>query len=186
MQNANPPIASSTPYPIIILEGPDGAGKSTTAKWLQQALPSAIYMHFGPPQKEDEIAEFAAQLHALQFGSHATPLIVDRLYPSAPIYGSFLRNLSQRQCHELTWYFTNFCNSSKVILANHLPSISQVDFFLSSPQLEGIDIWAINAQYSSFPFRALKAPFTYVEIQRENDPPYLAVKMIMEAYRGLL
>jgi hypothetical protein len=73
---------------LIILEGPDGAGKSTLAAALGARLGREV-RHHGPYLGEAEIAaRYFADVADVLGGM---PLIVDRSWPSEPIYGAVHR-----------------------------------------------------------------------------------------------
>lgn len=77
---------------IIILEGPDGAGKTTLSRQLRERIPAlsnAIYAHEGPPPLNVNVLEHYASivLQADNF-EHA---IIDRLAMGETIYGPILR-----------------------------------------------------------------------------------------------
>ena len=80
---------------LIILEGPDGAGKTTLAKILTEVL-GAHYVHFGPlPKVRYGLARLyvEAMLRAL-WGD--TPVVMDRCWLSEPIYGQVFRQNEDR------------------------------------------------------------------------------------------
>jgi thymidylate kinase len=77
--------------PIVILEGPDGAGKSTLAKAIAKRL-KAVTSHHGAYEglPGDELARLYYQtlLPAL---SGVAPVVLDRAWHSEPIYGPIFR-----------------------------------------------------------------------------------------------
>ena len=77
--------------PITIFEGPDGAGKSTAAKWFAEKT-GARYVHLGAfPGVSDGLPRLyvEAMLPALQ-GYQA--VVLDRSWLSEPIYGAAFRD----------------------------------------------------------------------------------------------
>lgn len=94
---------------IIILEGPDGAGKSTLAKNLEDQLyndggedgASVTLLHNGPPQPFDTEPPFVAYLNqiagwaAIHGKYDNRHLIVDRLHIGEKVYGPIFRGESQ-------------------------------------------------------------------------------------------
>lgn len=74
---------------FIILEGCDGAGKSTLAKKLAECLPGATLEHRGPP-KQHPLVEYEAAVEWYRPGAGAH-VIADRWHWGEPIYGSLYR-----------------------------------------------------------------------------------------------
>lgn len=73
---------------IVILEGPDGGGKTTLARYLEQHH-GFKYIHTGPPRGEDLLEEYGYQLWRATYDSQ--PVVFDRLYLGERIYGPVLR-----------------------------------------------------------------------------------------------
>lgn len=82
---------------IIVLEGPDCAGKSTTAQWLKKTqYPDAIILKQGPPSG-DILERYLKPLEDLLTGDIVGPpriVIFDRWHVGELIYGPLLRNKS--------------------------------------------------------------------------------------------
>ena len=85
---------------IIILEGPDGAGKTTLSESLRQRLQSSHMVHVvkhGPYKgvASEDLCRiyFRAMTPALTFNDH---VIMDRSWLSEPIYGEVYRNGDNR------------------------------------------------------------------------------------------
>lgn len=76
---------------IIILEGPDGAGKTTLANQLHLLLPYSWRLHRGPLRR-DPFDEYEADLETWD---GYTPIICDRWHLGELIYGPILRGASQ-------------------------------------------------------------------------------------------
>lgn len=76
---------------IFIIEGPDGAGKTTLAHELKKHfLPFATYVHLGPPKPyEDVLHQYATVLYEASLNPRAT--IIDRLHIGESIYGPIIR-----------------------------------------------------------------------------------------------
>lgn len=73
---------------FILVEGPDGAGKTTLSKNLADAF-GYEYVHFSYPKNEAEAkALFNTYLTFIQTHDNC---VVDRMFPSTMIYGSVLR-----------------------------------------------------------------------------------------------
>jgi hypothetical protein len=71
----------------FIIEGPDGAGKTTYAKQLCDMLGMA-YHHEGPPPEGNVFA------HYRQLLEQPTPTVFDRLHLGELVYGPLLRKKS--------------------------------------------------------------------------------------------
>lgn len=86
---------------IIILEGPEGAGKTTLASMLADML-SFPYIHRSKPKDEKEKQEmYESYLQAVYSGQNA---IFDRCWYSEIVYGRIMRDQSYitvEQMHEL-------------------------------------------------------------------------------------
>lgn len=76
---------------IIILEGPDGAGKTTIAGKLKKRDPTAKYVHTGPPTRSNEnlLVTYAQVLYDALCRKENT--IIDRLHIGESIYGPIYR-----------------------------------------------------------------------------------------------
>ena len=74
---------------FILVEGPDGAGKTTLAKKLADAF-GYDYYHFSYPKDEAEaVALFDTYL---DFITTHDDCVVDRMFPSTMVYGDILRD----------------------------------------------------------------------------------------------
>jgi hypothetical protein len=73
---------------IIILEGPDGSGKTTLAKYLQSRH-DFQYVHTGPPTDNDLLEEYGRTLYDACRSSRN--VVIDRLHVGERIYGPQLR-----------------------------------------------------------------------------------------------
>lgn len=85
---------------IYLIEGPDGAGKTTLANQLVD-MSDGIYSHYSYPSSPEEAAKLPQYyLEALalmtgfsdQFGIN---YVVDRMWPSTIVYGDVLRGGSE-------------------------------------------------------------------------------------------
>ncbi len=75
---------------MIILEGPDGTGKSTLAEKLSQVLNLRVQHSGGPPKDPEDI--FRRQEAAQQWAILNAPVVLDRIpVISEQIYGPIIR-----------------------------------------------------------------------------------------------
>lgn len=78
---------------IVILEGPDGAGKTSVANALSDAFGECVVIHNGPETRTWE--EFGRQLEDADFRrDRGVSTIIDRSYLSEVIYGNAYRGES--------------------------------------------------------------------------------------------
>lgn len=78
--------------PTIVLEGPDGSGKTTCAKKLVERY-GFKYVHEGPPPAEcDRLAYYASKL--LAASRSKKPIIMDRMHLGEIVYGPICRGNS--------------------------------------------------------------------------------------------
>jgi thymidylate kinase len=75
--------------PHIVLEGPDGAGKTTLAKSLVETRGYA-YHHEGLPPAENMLIYYARQFQVV-IDAHERPVIFDRLHLGELVYGEIIR-----------------------------------------------------------------------------------------------
>lgn len=74
----------------IIVEGPDGAGKTTLIEELLKSYPGAISKHFGHIPNPDEYWSIYAE--AIEENNNKTVVIFDRSWYSDMVYGPVMRN----------------------------------------------------------------------------------------------
>jgi hypothetical protein len=80
---------------FIMLEGPDGAGKTTLSGQLQKLLPGSIYVHHGPAAGFTSQALSGAYMASMK-PAFAGDLVMDRGWLSEPIYGAVYRKAASR------------------------------------------------------------------------------------------
>lgn len=78
-------------YPVFVLEGPDGGGKTTLAKTLQAKL-GAHYLHSTYKFKGKMAAYHYAQLRKALRLAQTKPVVLDRWWPSEIVYGNTYRD----------------------------------------------------------------------------------------------
>lgn len=77
---------------IYIIEGPDGAGKTTLARSIKYASPGSSILHFEAPLTDKEADDYWLKyLEAIQCVNGNT-LIFDRSWYSDMVYGPVIRN----------------------------------------------------------------------------------------------
>lgn len=77
---------------IIIVEGPDGAGKTTHIRKLQQSHPGSVVKHFGTPKTAEEADNYwLVYLAAINASDPARLTIFDRCWLSDMVYGPVMR-----------------------------------------------------------------------------------------------
>ena len=75
---------------FIILEGPDGAGKTTLIEKLVFQFPNSKYLHFGVPEDPDK--QYEMYLHAIETaGKYSDIIILDRCWYSDRVYAPIMR-----------------------------------------------------------------------------------------------
>ena len=74
---------------IIIIDGPDGAGKTTLMKKLLEQFPEAAFVHFGVPA--DYTKQYAVYADTI-LNIKADVVIMDRSWYSDRVYGPIMRN----------------------------------------------------------------------------------------------
>lgn len=90
---------------IIILEGPDGAGKSTLAKQLAEAFQLRIH-HEGPPPKDVNVLQHYGRILDAARGQN---VVFDRLYVGERVYGPVVRGEDRlgddgyKRMRQLSW-----------------------------------------------------------------------------------
>lgn len=78
----------------IIIEGPDGAGKTTIMNQLLSSIPGSATQHFGAPTSEKEALEYHKVYDATlstQNERGTSVFIMDRAWYSDIVYGPVLR-----------------------------------------------------------------------------------------------
>ena len=79
---------------IYIIEGPDGAGKTTLVEQIRKSNYNAVVKHFGAPQTPEE-ADNYYKVYAKAINdmhSDSEVLIFDRSWYSDMVYGPVMRN----------------------------------------------------------------------------------------------
>lgn len=101
---------------LLIIEGPDGAGKSTLIETMRRESNRsfAILRMSMYPRDTDEVAQY---LRFIERHPPDLPLVLDR-HPliSEPIYGPLLRGIDRTACFSFTTHFSR-------ILPSHLRMI---------------------------------------------------------------
>ena len=83
---------------IYIIEGPDGAGKTTLVEQICKSNYNAVVKHFGAPQTPEEADNYyKVYVEAINAKRDDEVLIFDRSWYSDMVYGPVMRNR-----HEMT------------------------------------------------------------------------------------
>ena len=78
---------------IIIVEGPDGAGKSTLIEQLLKSHPGSSYKHFSNPKTDDEAFNYwQVYAKAIEDTDPTKVTVFDRSWYSDVVYGPIFRN----------------------------------------------------------------------------------------------
>lgn len=81
---------------IIIVEGPDGAGKTTLVESLLRSIPGATMQHFGAPETPEAAEEYwQVYAAAIQKVQPNQVVIFDRSWYSDMVYGPVMRRRSE-------------------------------------------------------------------------------------------
>lgn len=86
---------------IYIIEGPDGAGKTTLVEQIRKSNYNAVVKHFGAPQTPEEADNYyKVYAEAINAKSDDEVLIFDRSWYSDMVYGPVMRGrLEMTQAH---------------------------------------------------------------------------------------
>lgn len=76
---------------LVIIEGPDGAGKTTLVSALHRAIPAAHVTHHGPLPGVTNLSEIYHQ----SMVEHSGLTIIDRAWVSERIYGTVCRGVNR-------------------------------------------------------------------------------------------
>ena len=78
---------------FYIVEGPDGAGKTTLVNQLVAAHPGAKVLHFGKPTTDEEAFNYwQVYLRAIKENANTPVAIFDRSWYTDIVYGPIIRN----------------------------------------------------------------------------------------------
>lgn len=81
---------------IIIVEGPDGAGKTTLCEQLLASIPGSTLKHFGAPAtKEEALNYYKVYVDLLKNHDRSKVLIIDRCWYSDMVYGPVMRGTQE-------------------------------------------------------------------------------------------
>lgn len=76
---------------LIILEGVDGAGKSTFAEELRTLMAPARFGHLGPPESPDTALDECLDMLGDYRAEDMQDVVLDRLHWGSPVYGPIYR-----------------------------------------------------------------------------------------------
>lgn len=85
---------------IYLVDGPDGAGKTTLARKIKEASPGAEIVHFGAPATAEEADNYwKVYLNAIEQASvntaYSKTIIFDRSWYSDLVYGPVMRGKTE-------------------------------------------------------------------------------------------
>lgn len=88
---------------IYIVEGPDGAGKSTLAQQIKAASPGSEILHFGAPKNSVEADNYWKDyMYGIEKAADGRTIIFDRSWYSDRVYGPVMRNREEMTLSHLT------------------------------------------------------------------------------------
>ncbi len=79
---------------ILVLEGPDGAGKTMLAEKLAKQMKGTIIHRVKPSTKKEKKLMFATYVEAMQNSTDGKVVIFDRCWYSELVYGTIMRDES--------------------------------------------------------------------------------------------
>lgn len=143
---------------IVIVEGPDGSGKSTFA----ESLAKFETVHFGPV--EDPFEEYRQALRA----SRGRDVVFDRIWPSEIVYGNVLRGGNRLTDDELEALRSEAAGQGAVVV-KCLPRFDAViQNAAETEQMEGVDRESLDAIYKAYRSYSTPLPsITYDYTSRE-------------------
>lgn len=97
-------LLSKSKYPIFVLEGPDGAGKTSLAKNLQEYL-GARYIHLTYRFSDKMHLYHGAAFRLCRRLAETQPVVLDRWWPSEIIYSDVYRGGSKFAKYSLLFEF---------------------------------------------------------------------------------
>lgn len=107
---------------LIVLEGPDGAGKTTLARALSKALGARI-IHHGPYPGLDGVELARKYLDSMCPALGGADVIFDRSWLSEPIYAEVYRTQPSRISPEARRMLTRVALSAGVVVVKCLPPL---------------------------------------------------------------
>lgn len=107
-----------TPYPIFVIEGPDGAGKTSLSDTLKEYL-GARYIHLTYRHKDKMHLYHGAALRYAARLAQKQPVIIDRWWPSEIVYADAYRGGSNFAKYYLL--FEHIANKNGLVYIMCLP-----------------------------------------------------------------
>lgn len=124
---------------IVIVEGPDGSGKSTAAENLE----GFETVHFGPV--DDPFREYMDALKA----ARGRDVVFDRIWPSEVVYGDVLRDGSRLDEGHLRILRREALSQGVVMVKCLPPEGAVIQNVEGSEQMDGVD-WNVSDIYDAY------------------------------------
>jgi hypothetical protein len=130
---------------IIILEGSDGAGKTTLAARLKARMPDAIELHSGP-LRSDPFTEYEERLADWD---GVTPIIADRWHIGELVYGPIFRGESKLDVVG-RWHIDAFLVARGAMVVYLCPPLELIADRVAARGDDMVDVTHLPAIYDTY------------------------------------